>query len=124
MRLVAGTAFAAILASQASAEPVVALERGEALLSVEAEGRQVSRPDTMTMSAGTITTGATAAEAVAANAVLAQRLITAVKGAGIAARDVRTSNLSVRPSFQDNRDYPGPDGRPAADCRLRRQQPA
>lgn len=72
----------------------------------------MSRPDTMTIFAGTVTTGATAPEAVAANASLAQRLIAAVRGSGIAARDVKTLSFNVRPSFENNRGELGPDGRP------------
>lgn len=111
MRLVVA-ALLALAAAPSAAQPMPTLAPGEALLSVEAEGRHMSRPDVMTIYAGTITTGTTAAEAVAANAVLAQRLIAAVRGNGIAERDVRTSNFSVRPSFEYNRSEPGPDGKP------------
>lgn len=72
----------------------------------------MSPPDTMTIFAGTVTTGATAPEAVAANASLAQRLIAAIRGSSVADRDVKTVAFNVRPSFENNRGEPGPDGRP------------
>lgn len=102
MRLV--IAALALAAAPAMAQPSVALAPGEALLSVEAEGTYLSRPDVMTLNAGTVTTGATAIEAVAANAALAQRLIAAVRSTGVDARDLRTSSFRVTPRFRGNRD--------------------
>jgi uncharacterized protein YggE len=97
-------ALATLLATgAAAAQPGVTLAPNEALVSVEAEGRFASRPDVMTISAGTVTTGATAAEAVAANAALAQRLVAAVRGAGIEPRDVRTAHFQVEPRFEGGR---------------------
>jgi uncharacterized protein YggE len=113
MRLVIAMAAVAVAAAvPAASQPVATLAPGEALLSVEAEGRAASRPDTMTINAGTVTTGATAAEAVAANNALAQRLIAAVRAGGIEARDVRTSHFEVRPSFENEREARGEGGRP------------
>ena len=114
MRLVAATAAILVAAAPAAAQPVMTLAPGEALISVEAEGRATSRPDVMTISAGTVTTGATAGEAVAANAALAQRLIQAVRQSGIEARDVRTTNFQVEPRFEGRSapDGMGPSGRP------------
>jgi uncharacterized protein YggE len=114
VRLVIAAAAAALLASAAAvAQPSPTLAPGEALISVEAEGKVASRPDTMTIAAGTVTTGSTAEEAVNANAALAQRLIAAVRGSGIEGRDVRTSNFAVRPNFErrESRDEAGPPPR-------------
>lgn len=111
MRLVMVAALT-LGAVPAAAEPVLTMSAGEALLAVEAEGRYSSAPDQMTIYAGTVTTATTASEAVRANGVLAQRLNAAVREQGVAERDLRTSNFSVRPSFQFNRSEPGPDGKP------------
>lgn len=116
MRLVATITaiWVAAAATAAFAQPAVVLQPGEALISVEAEGRHATRPDVMTISAGTVTTGATAAEAVAANNALARRLIDAVRELGIAPRDVRTASFSVRPQFdrpQRNREEGAPPPR-------------
>lgn len=112
MRLVAAAALALSLASSAAAQPSLQLQPGEALISVEAEGRHASTPDTMSISAGTVTTGATAAEAVAANNALAQRLIEAVRAAGIDPRDVRTAHFSVQPRFDEGRHDSDEEGSP------------
>jgi uncharacterized protein YggE len=98
VRLVVALAAAAV-ATAAPAQPTAELAPGEALISVEAEGKVASRPDIMTITAGAVTTGSTAEEAVDANAALAQRLIAAVREAGVEARDVRTSDFAVRPTF-------------------------
>lgn len=111
MRLVIAAAAMLLASAAATAQPNVTLAPGEALISVEAEGKVASRPDTMTISAGTVTTGSTAEEAVNANAALAQRLIAAVRGSGIESRDVRTSNFAVRPTF-DRREAREEDGPP------------
>ena len=106
MRLVIAAALAA-LTTAAGAQPAIELAPGEALVSVEAEGRVASRPDTMTITAAAVTTGATAAEAVADNNALAQRLIAAMRAGGIEARDLRTTHFQVRPSFENERDAQG-----------------
>lgn len=100
MRLVAFPAGLAALAGPAAAQPVLSIAPGETLLSIEAEGSALSRPDVMTITASVVTTGARASDALAANNVLAGKLIDAVRGAGVAPTDIRTSNLSVRPQIE------------------------
>src|SRR3954453_21374945 len=103
VRLIACAAAAALFVPMAapavSQEPVIALAPGEVLLKVEAEGTARSRPDLMSLTAGVVTTGRTAREALAANNQLANRLIEAVRAQGVAAADVRTEELTVRPQF-------------------------
>ncbi len=67
MRLVIALACAALIGTPAAAQAPDALAPGETLLSVQADGHYPTRPDTMTLSAGVVTTGATAAEAADAN---------------------------------------------------------
>jgi uncharacterized protein YggE len=115
MRLVAALAAATALGASSGAlgQPTITLLPGEALISVEAEGRSLARPDVMTITAGAVTTGATAAEAVSENAALAQRLIATVRSAGIEARDIQTSQFGVEPHFEGGRDDRlSPEGRP------------
>lgn len=104
MRL-AGVAFAAVLAvaaaSAAAQNAALELRPGETLLEVDATGTHASRPDVMRFEAGVVTTGRTAREASEANAALTRRLVDALRGAGIAASDVRTSNLSLLARFND-----------------------
>lgn len=102
MRLVIGAALA--LTAPAHAQPTrVQLAPGEALLSVEAVGESLSKPDVMTISAGAVATASTSQAAERANNVLVQQLVDVVRKSGIDARDVRTERLEVRPRFADGR---------------------
>lgn len=102
MRLVALAAAGLVtIAGAAIAQPVLTMAPGETLLSIEAQGRELSRPDVMTVTAGVVTTGSRAADALAANNALAGKLVDAVRGTGVAASDVRTSSLSINPQIED-----------------------
>lgn len=70
-----------------------------ALLSVNAEGKVAGRPDMATANLGVVTEGATAAAAMQANAQRMNALIAALRRAGVAERDIQTSNLSVSPQY-------------------------
>jgi uncharacterized protein len=98
--ILAAALLAAPAAGQAQAIPIELAER-EVLLQVQAEGVHRARPDVMTITAGVVATGRTAREALAANNALANRLIEAVRRAGIEPGDVRTEELSVRPRFDE-----------------------
>jgi uncharacterized protein YggE len=50
-----------------------------------------------------VTSGGTAREALASNSALANRLVAAVRAAGVPLQDVQTSELSVSPRFADIR---------------------
>jgi uncharacterized protein len=69
------------------------------LLSVSAQGRSTRQPDLAVFSAGVSTQGKTAGEALAINSAAMSRVITALKRAGIADRDIQTSNLSLSPVY-------------------------
>ena len=101
MRLVAVAALALAFAGAAAAQNApLELRPGETLLEIEAVGTHADRPDIMTISAGVVTTGPTAAEALRENSVIANRLIETVRARGIEARDVRTTRLRVAPVFE------------------------
>ncbi|MES1201424.1 MAG: SIMPL domain-containing protein [Pseudomonadota bacterium] len=70
------------------------------LLSVNAEGKVTAAPDMGVISLGVVTDGDTAAAAMAANSQRMNALMAALRRAGIAERDVQTSNLSVNPQYQ------------------------
>ncbi len=82
-----------------SPAPVVA--SGNAVLTVAAEGRSAHRPDLAVFTAGVTSSGKSAGEALAANASDMSRVIAALKRAGIADKDVQTSNLSLNPVYAD-----------------------
>lgn len=106
--LTLAAALGALVALPAAAQtmsPVPAIERGNALLTVSAEGRTLREPDLAVFSAGVTTQGRTANEALAENSRAMTRVIAALKASGIAERDIQTNNLSINPIYSDpNRD--------------------
>ena len=72
-----------------------------ALLSLSAEGRSNRIPDLAVFSAGVVTNGATAAEALGANSRQMDRVVAALKRAGIADRDIQTSAISLSPRWSN-----------------------
>ena len=93
------------LAQQVSPVPVVAA--GHSVLTVSADGRSTRAPDLAVFGAGVTTQGKTAAEALAANSRSMTQVIASLKRAGIAERDIQTSNLSVNPVYAEPRRLPG-----------------
>lgn len=90
---------AAASAHDVSSGPVVA--PGSTVLSISAEGRTNRAPDLATFSAGVSSSGKTAGEALAKNSADMARVIAALKRAGIADKDIQTSNLSLNPVYAD-----------------------
>lgn len=98
-------AFAALmtaLAAPALAQPVMdgrpmAIEG--TLLSVSAEGTSEAAPDMGTISLGVTTDGATAQAALTANSQRMNALMQSLRRAGLADRDIQTSNVSVNPQY-------------------------
>lgn len=97
----------AAMAHDLSSGPVVAA--GNTLLTLSAEGRTNRKPDLAVFSAGVTSQGKTAAEALAANSADMNRVLAALKKAGIADRDIQTNNLSLNPLYAPQ--VVGPDGR-------------
>jgi uncharacterized protein YggE len=94
--------MAAAAAPMASAQTpqVVAPSAQGTLLSVSAEGLSEGRPDMAIINLGVTTEGQTAAAALAENARRMTALNAALRRAGIAERDIQTSNVSVYPQQQ------------------------
>ena len=93
--LIACTSVPAL--AQMSAVPIIAPT--STLLSVSAQGRSNRLPDLALFSAGVTTQGKTAGEALSMNSAAMSRVIAALKRAGIADRDIQTSNLSLSPVY-------------------------
>lgn len=93
----AAVALVTVMPGAASAQDPITLAPGEVLLKIEAQGVDKRRPDMMTITAGTVTTAGSAREALSRNNSLSAKLIEALRAQGIAAQDVRTSDLSVDP---------------------------
>ncbi|WP_085810909.1 SIMPL domain-containing protein [Sphingomonas sp. TZW2008] len=100
-------ATAALLALAAAASPAAAqpLETTPILpdatvLDVVATGRTMRTPDVATLRAGVVTQSPTAAAALAENAQRMDRVIAALRAAGIAARDIATANVGLQPQYR------------------------
>jgi uncharacterized protein YggE len=95
----------AVPAQAQFAQPAVEVAPGNTLLTVSAEGKTFREPDMAVFSAGVTTQGDSAAGALAENSRAMTQVIAALKRAGIAERDIQTSNLSIQPIYADpNRD--------------------
>jgi len=70
-----------------------------ATLSVTGTGIVSATPDMATVTSGVTTQGPTAGEALAANSKAMADLLAALTAAGIADKDVQTSNFSVNPNY-------------------------
>lgn len=109
MRMMTATlvAAAAALPAMAGAQQVQGpILTDGTLLDVTAEGRTTRRPDLATIDAGVVTQGASAAEALSANAARMDRVLAALKRAGVADRDVRTATINLQPQYRYGENVP------------------
>ncbi len=95
---------AAAAAHDVASGPVIA--PGNTLLSLSAEGTSTRKPDLAVFSAGVKSQAKTAGAALTANAADMNKVVAALKAAGIAERDIQTSNLSLNPIYQPQRSLP------------------
>lgn len=79
-----------------------AIAQGNTLLTVAAEGRSTRKPELAVFTAGVSTTGTTAGEAMSANAAQMNKVVAALRRAGIAERDIQTSNLNLNPVYSQD----------------------
>lgn len=79
---------------------VAAAEEIERRLTVTGEGRVEAAPDMATISLGVTAEARTAAEAIRANSAAMQAVFARLQDAGIAERDLQTSNFSVNPRWE------------------------
>ena len=86
-------------AALAQTAPPVTIAPGNTLLTVSADGRSVRTPDLAVFTAGVTSQAKTAGAALSANAADMNRVVSALKQAGIADRDIQTSNLSLNPVY-------------------------
>ena len=92
--------------AQQVAGPAPAMAPSNTLLTVNAEGRATRAPDVAVFTAGVASTGTTAGQALSANAAAINRVIAALEKAGVASRDIQTSNLSLNPVYAEPRRLP------------------
>ena len=70
------------------------------ILSVSAQGRVSRVPDVATIRAGVVTQGTSAAGALSDNAARMDRVVAALRAAGIAPRDLSTASVSLQPQYR------------------------
>lgn len=90
---------AALPAAAQVAPPAPAGGPPPTVLTLNAEARAFRKPDLAVFSAGVTSQGKTAAAALSANSADMNRVIAALKAAGISDRDIQTSNLSLNPLY-------------------------
>jgi uncharacterized protein YggE len=88
-------------------------------ITVTGTGKVESVPNEALFSLGLSTDGATAREALAANSAAMRRVISAVKGAGVDAKDVKTETVSVSPKYNDGKAPSGFMARNSVSVRIR-----
>lgn len=89
----------AVAAAQAVAVPVVQPLSGTRL-DVSATGEVSRVPDIAIISAGVVTRAATATGAIQQNAARMERVVAALRRAGIAERDIQTSSINLNPEYR------------------------
>ncbi len=90
----------ALPAAAQMTSPVAAIVPEGALLNVSATGRVSRTPDLATITAGVVTQAPVAANALSDNARRMEAVTKALKAAGIAARDLSTSNVALSPQYR------------------------
>jgi uncharacterized protein YggE len=103
------TVFAAAIAAGALlAAPALADTEPPAVISVTGEATVSVAPDLAQIDGGVTSDAKTAREASDANNAAMGKVLLALKGAGIAEKDLQTSRLSLQPESAPNRSPPSP----------------
>jgi len=96
--LAAAPAAAFAQSVPATVEPLVPAQG--TILDISAKGRTTRVPDLATIRAGVVSQAPTAAAALADNAQRMARVMAGLKRAGIAPRDIATSNVGLNPQYR------------------------
>lgn len=103
--LAAGTAMTAACAQTSSpVAPMVSTDG--TLVSVSAEATSKRVPDVATISTGVVTRGADTNTAMRQNAEQMDKVMAALKGAGIAERDIQTTGVNLNPQYHYAQNQP------------------
>ncbi len=104
MLAAASLAATAAGATAANAQTPVTVEpmipAAGTVLDVSAEGRTTRVPDVATIRAGVVSQAATAAAALSDNAQRLNRVLAALKKAGVAPRDIATASVGLSPQYR------------------------
>lgn len=99
-------AAAAMPAAAQTLTPMPVQPIAGTVLDVSAQGESKRTPDIATVSAGVVSQAADAASAMRETATRMDRVIAALKKAGIADRDLRTANISLQPQYRYENNKP------------------
>ena len=94
------------VAAHAQTGPTINQSIAGTRLDISASGEAVRVPDIATITAGVVTRSATPAGAVRENAARMERVITALRTAGIAERDIQTSSVNLNPEHRYDNNQP------------------
>ena len=97
-----------------SDQPTVAVT--STLLTITTEGKSTRTPDLAVFTAGVVSEGKTASEALAANAAAMTKVIGTLKKAGIADKDIQTSQINLNPVY--GQPVIGPNGQVVQEPRI------
>ena len=86
--------------AQPQSTPGYAVSADGTLLSISATAESRRVPDVATISTGVVTQAADANAAMRANAVQMDKVMAAIRAAGIAERDVQTSGINLNPQYR------------------------
>ena len=106
LSLAIATAAAAPAALAQAAPPAADSLFRATTLNLAAYGEVRVKPDMATITLGVMTEGKTAAEAMTANAQRMNAVMASLKKAGIAERDIQTSNLNLSPQYRYQENQP------------------
>lgn len=95
----AGLALTGVSASAQEARPMMMGLDGT-MLEVSADGTSTRTPDLAVIQAGVVTQAPTAADAMRQNSARMTTVLAALRRAGVAERDIQTSNISLSPQYR------------------------
>ncbi|MBX3565608.1 MAG: SIMPL domain-containing protein [Sphingomonas sp.] len=104
--LAATAALFTVSALPAAAQEMRPVPADGTLLEVSAEGVSTRVPDVALIQAGVITQAPTAAVAMAQNSKRMAAVLAALRGAGIAERDLQTASISLSPQYRYENNQP------------------
>ena len=93
-------AFGSPMTAAAQSAPSIAVPSDATLLSVSASADVKRAPDVASIGAGVVTQAADANAAMRANAEQMQKVMAAIRAAGIADKDIRTSGINLSPQYR------------------------
>jgi uncharacterized protein YggE len=99
-RILSAAMLALALPGAALADEISTVPIAGTRLDVSADGAVTRAPDIATVSAGVVTQATSAASAMADNARKMAGTVAALKRAGVADKDIRTSSLSLQPQYR------------------------